>query len=229
MDFEWPLNMIWKGYLNPYQGVDCKACDGTGYNPATRKISDEWYASDDQDRIPVTDYYNRERWLNRNAHCYNITQAEVNALLAENRLWELTRNGQVPTVEEVNEWAKKDPLGHDALNRMICIEARAKELGVWGYCPICGGHGVVYASEDIFKKHEEWEKIDPPKGEGYQLWETTTEGSPQSPVFATLNELAGWCEKKATTFGDSRASKEEWAKMLAEDNVHFSEGRFTYG
>jgi hypothetical protein len=228
MDFNWPLGMIWKGYFNPYAGVKCKACGGGGYNPETKRISDEWYAFDNPDMISIADCYGRPSRYNRNAHCYNITQIEVNALLEKDRLRELTKNGYVPTVDEVNDWAKKSSIGHDAINQWICVEARAKELGVWGRCPICGGHGVVYADETIFQKHEKWEKTDPPEGEGYQLWETTTEGSPQSPVFATLEELAGWCEKNATTFGDFKASKEEWAKMLSEDDVHHSEGRFTY-
>lgn len=34
--------------------------------------------------------------------------------------------------------------------------------------------------------------IDPPKGEGFQLWETITEGSPLSPVFDTPEELTKW-------------------------------------
>ena len=38
-------------------------------------------------------------------------------------------------------------------------------------------------------------KVDPPEGKGYQLWETTTEGAPISPVFKTLEELAEWCEE----------------------------------
>jgi len=33
-------------------------------------------------------------------------------------------------------------------------------------------------------------KIDPPTGDGWQLWETVSEGSPCSPVFATAEELA---------------------------------------
>ena len=37
-----------------------------------------------------------------------------------------------------------------------------------------------------------WQPQEPPVGPGYQLWETTSEGSPMSPVFATLAELAAW-------------------------------------
>ena len=32
-----------------------------------------------------------------------------------------------------------------------------------------------------------------PEGEGWQIWETVSEGSPVTPVFATPEELAKWC------------------------------------
>lgn len=46
---------------------------------------------------------------------------------------------------------------------------------------------------------------------GYQLYETTTEGTPVSPVFATLEELAAWCERGATVFRrDQFWTREQW-------------------
>lgn len=66
--------------------------------------------------------------------------------------------------------------------------------------------------EDPMKKIKEL--LAPPVGEGYQLWETTSEGGPVSPVFASLDELCEWCEKNATPFADDRATKEQWKKML---------------
>lgn len=65
------------------------------------------------------------------------------------------------------------------------------------------------------KNRKKWYK-EVPKGEGYQLWETTTEGSPISPVFETLEELCEWCEENATVFADYKVSKEKWMKMLSE-------------
>ena len=67
-------------------------------------------------------------------------------------------------------------------------------------------------------------KVEVPKGEGYQLWETTSEGSPSSPVFKTLEELCEWCEKNATVFANIKVSKEEWMKMLSDDFVHYKSG-----
>jgi len=60
------------------------------------------------------------------------------------------------------------------------------------------------------------ELLAPPAGEGYQLWSTTTEGHPMSPVFATLEELCAWCEDNATVFADGKISKERWMEYLSE-------------
>jgi len=68
----------------------------------------------------------------------------------------------------------------------------------------------------------------PPKGEGYQLWETTSEGSPTSPVFATLDELCEWCEDNATTSGSFKASKEQWKSMLEAEFVYHKQGNFIF-
>ena len=72
------------------------------------------------------------------------------------------------------------------------------------------------------------ELLAPPTGEGYQLWETTSEGSPVSPVFQTMDELCEWCADNATTFASFKASKEEWREMLERDFVHHQEGRVVF-
>jgi len=70
--------------------------------------------------------------------------------------------------------------------------------------------------------------IGPPRGDGYQLWMTTNEGSPISPVFATLDELCEWCEENATIFAYKKADKEEWRQMLEADFVHYQMGNITF-
>jgi hypothetical protein len=132
MDFNWPLDKVWEGYLNPYYGKECPACKGYGHN------------------------------------------------------------------------------------------------GLYGLCPTCEGEGRLWDSPADKQKYEAWEPQEPPVGLGFQLWETTTEGSPQSPVFATLEELAAWCEENATVFAKEKASAEEWLKMLAEDKVYFREGNHVF-
>jgi hypothetical protein len=227
MDFNYPLNKIWEGYLNPRYGKKCPTCGGHGQNEATHQITKEWYAFDN----PKWVYLNASHTsrYNDNAHQYHLTQVEVDALLASNRLLGLKEKlGRDPTVEEVNEWAIYDPFGHDGLNCWICVEARAKDLGVYGLCSTCNGEGLVWNSSEDEQKCEAWKPQEPPTGPGFQLWETTSEGSPQSPVFATLEALAAWCEKNATVFANQKASAEEWAKMLADDIVYSQQGNAVF-
>jgi hypothetical protein len=54
-----------------------------------------------------------------------------------------------------------------------------------------------------------------PAGEGWQMWETTSEGSPISPVFSTPEELATWLAASgASSFGHSTATREQWLRMI---------------
>lgn len=62
------------------------------------------------------------------------------------------------------------------------------------------------------------ETLEPPMGKGYQCWETTTEGSPMSPVFKTLDELCEWLV--GNTGGTSKDfTKESWLKILKEEAI----------
>lgn len=64
-----------------------------------------------------------------------------------------------------------------------------------------------------------------PEGEGYQLWEVTSEGSPVSPVFTTDEDLARWCEGNATVFGSLRATAGEWLRMFRGEVLVHTDGR----
>lgn len=212
LDFAAPLNKVWEGYINPYPGpLTCNLCDGSGYNTATKQIADEFYDHDgDGSRC----------W------CNSITQDEVRALVDQNRLmdfthtwkqgegWKRHEDGYIPTADEVNRWNQRG-FGHDAINCFILIEARARRLGVFGKCPVCNGEGTLpHPNEAIRKLHEEWKEYEPPAGAGYQLWETCSEGSPVSPVFASAEELADWCADNATIFASEKTSRENWLKMF---------------
>jgi hypothetical protein len=49
----------------------------------------------------------------------------------------------------------------------------------------------------------------------YQMYETTTEGTPISPVMSNPEELAHWlADNKASAFGREGASYEEWLRMI---------------
>jgi hypothetical protein len=53
----------------------------------------------------------------------------------------------------------------------------------------------------------------------FQLYETTTAGTPKGPVFATLDEVAEWAAEHATTFASMKADKATWLKILGGEPV----------
>ena len=83
--------------------------------------------------------------------------------------------------------------------------------------------GCEIKGDDSYR-YPDYAFLEPPDGEGYQLWETTSEGSPSSPVFATLDELCVWCAENATTFASYTATAEEWKQMLGDGMVYHQEG-----
>jgi len=132
---------------------ECSHCKGSGLNKATYQLSEDWYDFEETGR----------KW------CYKLTDVEVLALAKSGRLhnfvkdnfhfdnetnkWVMWQNGkkvvldempQLPTADEVNDKAKNGRgIGHDAINRWVCIEARAKHLGIYGKCEHCEG-GYIY-------------------------------------------------------------------------------------
>lgn len=212
MDFDWPLKVVWKGYCSPYRATECRACGGTGYNPKTRRLSEDWYDLQGTGK----------RW------CDKLLQVEVDALVEDGRLrtyvdgeWK-----KVPrTAEEVNKANRRESsfnheLHHDGSNHYRCVKIRGERLGFYGLCTVCEGSGNFWCDPKYEKLADEWERTEPPEGPGYQMWETTSEGSPSSPVFATMDELCVWCAEFATTFGSFKATAEEWRKMLDADFVY---------
>lgn len=142
--------------------------------------------------------------------------------------WKVFNNGYIPTPQEVNDWSMGG-WGHTSTNSWVCIKARMKRerLGA-AICSHCKGNGTIWLTPLYKKKCEKWKPKDPPKGEGFQLWATTNEGEPFSPVFKTLEDLCEWCAENATTFSNFKATKEEWMSMLNANFVYHKEGNNIY-
>ena len=155
----------------------------------------------------------------------------MDALIEHNRLRDLTHDfdperegkdrwiahGRPVTPEQVNRWGLKG-FGHDSLNCHFVVEAACERLGVVATCPVCDGHGDI-ATDAQREAAENVEEYEPPVGEGWQLWETTSEGSPTSPVFATAEELAEWCAENATVFADMKQPAEAWLAGFVNDTT----------
>lgn len=179
--------------------IDCTDCGCTGHNPATKEIADAFYAHDgDRDR----------RWCNK------ITQDEADCLVEHGRLSELYSDHQHwvrcqkgeearPRIlaEDVN--ARK-PDCHDAINRWILVECRARRMGVWGSCEKCGGRGIINTGPARVSLTL-W-ILYPRKGCSRGVEVTTIEREELTSVFAFLAEAA---ERNQSRFAAVVAASKE--------------------
>lgn len=229
MEFDWPIGKVWAGYLMPAE-LDFPPCPDCvdpvsgrpdGYTVESRAVAKTFYPH--QIGGPYADIL---AWHDK------LGQAEVDNLIAHKRCGVLVRPGPdgAPhewtypprTAEEINAANRRESRAllktHDGLNQWILTKFRCEQLGITVYCPTCDGEAAV-PSDELRAAADAWEPTDPPTGDGYQMWETTSEGSPKTPVFATLEELCDFAAVHVSTFGSFMATADEWRSMLDEDFV----------
>lgn len=106
-------------------------------------------------------------------------------------------------------------LGHDSCDQWRAEKKIIAAAGLpenWGICPHCNGDAVDPACKEAY---EAWEETPPPAGDGYQLWETTSEGSPLTPVFASPEDLARYsADNGVSSFGRDTADYTTWLKFI---------------
>ena len=252
LNFDWPINMIWAGYLNPHR-ASCPEEGKTCFNGHT--AAGQWLesicrlmgllaeqaleapqAEERRARGCIYPHPYLEEWSQapRTSVPDAVIQAirdkdpqdEVQRNLAFERAYRAHPPKLLPLTPELQHLIEalagkkaRVMMGGGfawSLAKRLKEFAGVKEDDNWGICPVCKGHNIDPA---IYEAHEAWTSTDPPKGEGYQLWTTTNEGSPMSPVFATLDELCAWCEPNASVFGYQKTTKERWREMLDADFV----------
>lgn len=172
----------------------CEACDQSGQNPATKQIADDFYDSGGTGR----------RWVD------NITQDEVDVLVAAGRL--CAQGKTPPTVAEVNAANRRPGIGglcHDAINRCILVEARAKRLGVYGQCEACEGRGDIFTEPTAKLGLVLW-IIHPRKGASRGVEVSEIQRGELPAVFAFLAEGA-------------RRNAERFAAVVAKRDAHAEE------
>lgn len=262
VDFDWPLNRTWPGYLTPkwLHEDKCPDCEN-GYSPHAQHLFDLWYGyvpfkPADNGSSPLTpetpavrefaernvrhspEFYGGgeaaiirearrlcELWNGQWSH--HLADEDVAALVEAGRLMDLTHTWSretrwrkidppvVPTAQQVNEWSLCG-FGHDAINASVVIRARCEREGEGDECPTCQGHAGVEAFKGQRALAEAWKRIEPPTGDGWQLWETVTEGSPISPAFSTRDGLVEWLCSPAYTWGASSPLTREQAEAFVE-------------
>lgn len=231
LDFDWQMNKIWKGFINPY------------YKKCPEIVKNKCFGG-------VTAAY---QWLDGITRFMSIIGSEAYSgqfPIREGRLYphpylkecnfspvERMPDSVFEDIEDddqrwaaANKWHRQHPpkilpldtevleliegIAGEKIDGMYdgqykIMTALLKLSGVnedtWGQCPVCKGSGIDPAFE---KLHEEWEPEEPPKGNGWQLWETVSEGSPISPVFATKEEFVGYLVGQ----GYSKESAEAFAE-----------------
>lgn len=109
------------------ESKECETCGGNGYHKNAQEVVNTFYSH----MNPYGIHWNDK-----------ITQDELDALIKSGRI------KQGITVEEVNNQNKRGSkcIGHDAINRMILIDARLKRLGIEKNCDICNGNGYVFTA-----------------------------------------------------------------------------------
>ena len=260
LDFDWPHNQAWKGFLNPHgeHSQTCRHCRGSGESEEAAKLTARWYGRapfkpEDRGSVPflptddvlrrlaarnlanAPEYYGSgEAALEREAArlcehfnrswSHHLNDADVAALLEDGRLMDLTHTwsreegwqakvpAYVPTPREVNTWSLCG-FGHDSINCWAVTRAEAARLGIETACSHCRGEGSVWTSEEGKAAYEAWVREEPPTGEGYQVWETVSEGSPVSPVFETPEGLASWMASNPHGT-DKGTTYEQWLAFI---------------
>lgn len=222
LDFDWPHGVVWEGFQRrgDLEFPPCPVCApatgggygrnrhgdcGDGYTAGARAISRTFYC------IDVADDWLRAQMCWRD----KLGRVEVDRLV---------ERGLLPpgvTVAEVN--AANGPgqtpgdLGLAGTAQHECVLLRCELLGIERTCAACGGHGDE-ATDELRALADAWEPTELPAGVGYQMWETTSEGSPISPVFASADELAGWLAAHTTGVGlGGWLTKEEWLEVMGAD------------
>jgi hypothetical protein len=186
LDFSWPLNKVWEGYVDPHwrRCPDCERGYTRGREVLVKlvrliMIAGECAGKEGEAVHP---------WLREiGVEAISPDMAKLTSGLA----------GRRPLMG----------LGHDdgdvhrAEKKIVAAAGLGKS---WGVCATCRGSGCDPSTKEA---SEAWRPTEPPAGVGWQLWETVGDGSPISPVHATMEELAGWCERnKMLASGDRMSS-----------------------
>lgn len=117
----------------------------------------------------------------------------------------------------INEWIKNHQMWEDGTHPDLIEDPKLKEkypfYSMWDGKP----PDVEYYQTKRYAD-EELTHI--------QLYETTSEGTPKSPVFRAdeFEKLCEYAAKNCTTFAHFTATKEEWMQMLTDGLVFAKQG-----
>jgi len=250
LDFNWPLDKLWEGFINPHYKPcpeNEKACF-SGWTAAGKWLDGIArlivMIGDEAAVAPHAEEFKKRGRTYPHPYLQELAQAprteiprdvmlplrEIKDKFEKNRRFEEAYRQHPPRLLPLTPELQKlieGLIGEPCRGEMghgldWALQERLKKFaGItdekWGTCPICGGEGLDPA---VKAAYDAWESYPPPEGEGFQLWTTTNEGAPISPVFETLDALCEYLEPNVSVFGYEKTTKEKWKEMLEADFVH---------
>jgi hypothetical protein len=216
LDFEWPMDKVWEGFLLPdsLHGRRCEHCNGSGQTHFGWWLQHFSYlmgmlAEDVRDQEHGEPMH---PWLKEFPHPHGHFN---------DRQFVIDR----PSRDALNFFAALLEVEPEKINGGIFGSERPhyivmrKLLALAGTdvtCSVCNGEGSTEVYPGQRAEAETWEPVEPPAGPGWQMWETVSEGSPISPVFADAEGLVQWMMSPAVCWG---ATKTPYTRQQAESFV----------
>ncbi len=205
LDFDWPLGHPWEGYVPPPDGcVECHSCRGlegrpTGYS----RLGNAIYASAE---------FNAKKGL-LPSEAEDLTPEELRFLIALQRSVapEYRRHNKIPYTYGGSTVTDPRMVAYDIMRHLA--KTLRVSLTKTFMCPVCKGECRVVADETQHQARRRWRRKAPPKGKGWQVWETVSGGSPITPVFATPEELIEYLCTTGTTW-DQESIARGWKDRL---------------
>lgn len=211
LDFDWPLGEVWEGYLTP-ERLRALPCPGAG-------CSSGW--------SPEGAWLQKIAFLLQESATAHA-RGEIHPWAQPLRQISYGRDTVDPgpdfvaLVSGLTGLSLQDldqPFGPSVHRVAAALREKAGLPREWETCRTCNGSGGVEAYPGQAAEAEAWTWTEPPTGPGWQMWETTSEGSPTSPVFETPEALADWCTHHTTVFGCTRGTYKTWLRIIKGEEI----------
>ena len=215
LDFNWPLDTTWDGFLNTVKARPCpNPCCVNGSTAESHALDCfaryiAIAASNSVERpadfVPLK---RGQQIIMKNGYQRNHPHPY---------LTEMGIQDVGPGLKDILEKLVGEPFkpslgGYDSYAVYRALVKKLELPEGWATCTGCNGESM---HPDDVKAYNDWEPTQPPRGEGYQVWQTVSEGGPISPVFATPEELATWMSTPGNGWKtDSGSTYAQWMKFI---------------
>lgn len=233
LDFKWPSSKVWEGFVLPerLRGEKCPDCENGQSHSG-------WWLQNLSNRMDmlVQDIGEQERGKNMHPWLSNDPYPQghfENHRFVIDRPTEDIVDFMMGLAEFIGENDTPERLKNSFRGSShVVLRALCKASGIKNpfVCKTCDGRGTLEKYAGQFEEADNWKEYEPPVGEGWQLWESVSEGSPISGVFATSGQLVD----HLSTVGDdtgtiwNRESAESFVKAgWVPSGIITSEGVFT--